>query len=160
MRFHSTRRAALVAACVALIAKSSSAAETRTRHPVALKAGTETVTAVVLTNTHSRTFTDPSRPPMTPNQCDLAPKDPGVVWKVVLEGAAAVSPRDIGLVDEQGRAFQKICWTSSGTVYSLDKSGKRTGGGPQTEFLAAGPESPRRLTITIGGASASIVLAK
>jgi hypothetical protein len=97
---------------------------------------------------------------MTPNQCDLAAKDLGVVWKVVLEGAAAVSPRDIGLVDEQGRAFQKICWTSSGTVYSLDKGGKRTGGGPQTEFLAAGAESPKRLTITIGGASTSIVLAK
>lgn len=98
-----------------------------------------------------------SRPPMTPNQCSLAAKDVGVLWRVVVEGAA-VAANEVTLVADTGAAFQQVCWSSSGTVYKTDAQGNRTGGGPQTEFLAAGPEAPRSITLKIGGASALLRL--
>ena len=159
MRILSRAAIALASTSLVLWAGLSAAAEVTTRHSVSIKAGTATISAVVLTNTHSRTYTDTSRPPMTPNRCDLAAKDVGVVWKVVMEGAE-ISPREIKIIDERGQAFQQLCWSSSGTVHTLDKTGKRTGGGPQTEFLAAGPESPRRLTLKVGEALAVIDFTK
>lgn len=159
MRILSSAAIALASTSLVLWAGLSGAAEVTTRHSVSIKAGPATISAVVLTNTHLRTYTDTSRPPMAPNRCDLAAKDVGVVWKVVVEGAE-ISPKEIKIIDERGRAFQQICWSSSGTVHTLDKTGKRTGGGPQTEFLAAGPESPRRLTLKVAGASAAIDFTK
>lgn len=64
------------------------------------------------------------------------------------------------LLDDMGTPFQQVCWSSSGSVYKIDAQGNRTGGGPQTEFLAAGPEAPRQVTLKIREASAVITLAK
>jgi hypothetical protein len=135
------------------------ATETTTRHRVSITTGAGTISAVVLTNTRARTYTDPNRPPMTPNQCDLAPTDAGVLWKVLLEGVA-IPAKEASLVDEHGQAFQQLCWSSSGAVYALDAAGKSTGGGPRTEFLAAGPHSPRQLTLKVGETPTTIVLSK
>lgn len=55
-----------------------------------------------------------------------------------MEGAE-VPAKDVKVVDA-GHEFQHLCWSSSGTAYSIDRTGKRTVGGPQTEFLAAGAE--------------------
>jgi HEAT repeat protein len=132
---------------------------TTTRHQVSITTGAGTISAVVLTNTRARTYNDPNRPPMTPNQCDLAPTDAGVLWKVLLEGVA-IPAKEATLVDEHGQAFQQLCWSSSGAVYALDAAGKSTGGGPRTEFLAAGPHSPRQLTLKVGETPTTIVLSK
>lgn len=141
------------------IAATAFAAETTSRHAVSIKSASGVVTAVVLTNIHARTYTDSSKMGPAPNQCTLATKDVGVIWKIVVEGAE-VPAKEIKVVDDAGHEFQHLCWSSSGTVYSIDKNGKPTGGGPQTEFLAAGPESPKSLKIAIGDASAVISLAK
>ncbi len=152
------RRLMMILVSAALVA-TAQAAETTSRHPVSIKFASGAVTAVVLTNVHARTYTDPSKFGPAPNQCTLAAKDTGVIWKIVVEGAE-VPAKDIKVVDDAGHEFQHLCWSSSGTVYSIDRTGKRTGGGPQTEFLAAGPESPRSLTVSIGGGSAVISLGK
>ncbi|HEX6881440.1 MAG TPA: hypothetical protein VF135_13805 [Terriglobales bacterium] len=143
--------------CFLFLLSSGSFAQSQTtsRHSVSLKAGDAVISAVVLTNTHTRSFTDISRPPMTPNQCNLEPKAEGVIWKVVLEGVA-LSAKDVVLVAESGKTFQQVCWSSSGTVYKLDSAGNRTGGGPQTEFLAAGPDKPSKITIRVGSTSVVI----
>ena len=147
------------ATSVILVAQMSAAGEVTVRRSVSIKAGTRMISAVSLTNTHARTYVDSTRPPMTPNQCGLSAKDAGVVWRVVVEGAE-ISPKEVKVVDERGQPFVQVCWSSSGSVYTLDKSGKRIGGGPRTEFLAAGPESPKAITFTVGDASATFVLAK
>jgi hypothetical protein len=149
------RRSIIGAALVASVAVTLMSADTTTRHAVSLTTPAGTVSAVVLTNTHARDYTDSGRPAPAPNRCTLAPKDAGVLWKIVVEGAE-VDAKAISVVDDTGNAFQHVCWSSSGTVFSIDKNGRRTGGGPQTEFLAAGTESPKRLTIKIGAASAVI----
>ncbi len=143
---------------VALVA-TAYAAETTSRHAVSIKSASGPVTAVVLTNVHARTYTDSSKMGPAPNTCTLAAKDTGVIWKIVVEGAA-VPAKEIKIVDDAGNEFQHLCWSSSGTVYSIDNTGQRTGGGPQTEFLAAGPESPKSLTISIGGESAVVKMGK
>jgi len=139
--------------------QSGPVAETTTRHAVSLKSGDASISAVVLTNTHARTYSDPTRGPFVPDRCELEEKTPGVIWKVVAEGAA-VSSKEITVTDEKGQSFIQVCWSSSGTVYRLDANGNRTGGGPQSEFLAAGPDVPSQLTVRFGTATAVISLKK
>lgn len=129
-----------------------------------LGSGDKAFSVVVLTNTHSRTYTDPNRPPLpppappVPNRCSLDEETPGVIWRIVLRGAA-VSADQISLSDDTGRQLVHVCWSSSGGVYQLDARGNRTGG-PQTEFLVAGPDAARQLTFKFGSTSAVVSLSK
>ncbi len=153
------RYAASPSPAVGLVSVPTDVTETTTHHQVSIKTGAGTIFAVILTNTQARTHTDPNRPPMTANRCDLASSDAGVLWKVILEGAE-IPAKEVTLLDERGQPFQQPCWSSSGTVYALDTAGKSTGGGPRTEFLAAGPESPRQLTLKIGETLTAIMLSR
>ncbi len=119
--------------------------------------------SVVLTNTHSRIYTGSTRLPVpgagVPDQCELTKRTRGVIWKITL-GGEAVSAKDIVVSDETGRRFPHVCWSSSGSTWEIDAAGNRTGGGPRTEFLAAGPENPLSLTFRYGPASATLTLEK
>jgi hypothetical protein len=149
----------LLAATIFVLAQQTHAAEVTTRYAVSLKSGEAAISALILTNLHARTYTDPNSPPTAPNRCSLAAKDVGVLWKVVVEGAA-MPANEITLVDDTGKPFQHVCWNSSGTVYKLDANGKRSSGGPQTEFLAVGPESLRKVTLKVGAATTVVSIEK
>ncbi len=150
---------------VASATASQGKAKAVTTRDIMLGLGDKAFSSVILTNTHGRTYTDTSRPslpppaPSVPNRCSLDETDQGVIWKIVLRGAA-VSAKEISVSDESGRALVQVCWSSSGSVYQIDARGNRTGGGPQTEFLAAGPDAPRQLTFKFGATSAVVKLAK
>ncbi len=123
------------------------------------------VTSAEITNTHVRDYTDPIRPPSlppappVPNRCSLDKTTPGVVWKFVLTGAT-VPAKEIRIAEEAGTTFTQVCWTSSGSVFQIDAAGNRTGGGPQTEILAAGPDEAKRLSIAIRSAAATIEITR
>ena len=149
----------LLASAVAVQAPSVTSREIR------LGSGERMFNSIVLTNTHSRAFTDDSRPPApppappVPNRCTLDEKTPGVIWKIVLRGATAAA-KDITVTDDAGHELRQVCWNSSGAVYQIDAVGNRIGGGPQTEFLAAGADNPKSLTFKFGSASAQVILSK
>ncbi len=123
------------------------------RKQISLKFGGKEIVAVELENTHSRSYTKS----FSRQRCVLTDKAEGVIWKIVCEGEP-IDAKDVALEDEKGRKFQHTCWSSQGTVYKIDASGNRTGGGPQTEFLAFGPDDSKKVKITFGDASAEIQL--
>lgn len=112
---------------------------------------------MTLLNTHARRFVDTSRPilPGASNECLLESKTPGVIWQIVLHGVS-MNAGEIGVTDDKGVAYVHVCWSSAGGVYQFDAAGNRTGGGPQTEFLAAGAESTTSLTLRLGSATAVV----
>ena len=105
-----------------------------------------------LENTHSRSYADPSG-----KRCDLTDEAEGVIWRVICQGEG-IDAEDVVIEDEKGREFKQTCWSSQGTVYELDNAGNRVGGGPQTEFLAIGPDDSKKLKITYGEVTAEVVM--
>lgn len=128
---------------------------TLVRKQVSLKFGGKEIVAVELENTHSRSFTNL----LSQQRCDLTEKAEGVIWRIVCEGDG-IAVKDVSVEDNKGRKFHQTCWSSQGTVYKVDASGKRIGGGPQTEFLAFGPDDSKKLKITFGDASAELEMPK
>lgn len=126
---------------------------TLVRKQVSLKSGEREIVAVTLENTHSRSYTDSS------STCDLTNKAEGVIWRIVYEGKN-IDFKAVTVANEQGRLFQQTCWSKQGSVYTLDAAGNRTGGGPQTEILAVGPDDSKKVTITFGDAKAEIEMLK
>lgn len=144
----------IVAIVITLTTAQASGAVAR---DIRLTAANAVFTSVTVLNTHHRRFVDADRPspPGTPNECLLEAKSPGVIWKIVLHGAAAPAD-DIVVTDEKSITLAHVCWSSSGNVFQLDAAGNRSGGGPRTEFLVAGAETAERLTFTIGKSRATI----
>jgi len=137
--------------CARLLAQAPEAAAKPVRKAVSLRAmGTE-ITAVRLENTRTRIYRDP----FSNRECQLTEKAPGVIWKVVLEGKG-IKPEDVTVTDDRGQPFIRTCWSSQGEVYDIDATGKRTGGGPRTEFVAAGPKECKRVTVRFGEGSAEV----
>lgn len=128
---------------------------TTVRKVVSLKSGEIVIKAVTLENTHSRSFTDP----FSQQQCDLTAKAEGVIWRITCEGEG-IAAKEVLVEDESGRKFTHTCWNRQGTISQIDAKGKPTGGGPQTEFLAFGPDDSKKVKITFGDASVEIVMAK
>ncbi len=152
---HITVALAIVSLATVCGAYTQTPKPTIVRKEVSLKFGEKGINAVKLENTHRRTFTDS----FSRQQCNLSKKAEGVIWRVICEGEG-IAAKDIVIEDEKGRKFQHTCWNSQGTVYQIDASGKRIGGGPQTEFLAFGPDDSKKVKITFGDASAEIEMPK
>jgi len=154
------------AACVVLcVAAVGAQRETSLTRDLKLQSGANAFTSVTLTNTHSRTYTDPTRPPSMPpappmpNTCALDAKAAGVVWKVVLHGAS-VAAKEISVADAGGRELPQVCWSSSGGVFKIDAMGNRIGGGPQTEFFIAAPEDVTQFAFRYGASGVVVAIGK
>jgi len=148
-----------VAAAIVFGVAAQGNKSTVVRKQVSLKSGGKEITAIELENTHKRFYRDPFAPPMSPNRCSLVNTAEGVIWRIVCEGKD-ISAKEVSLDDESGRKFIQTCWTKRGTVYTTDANGQRTGGGPRTEFLVAGPEDSKKVKITFGDASAEVEIPK
>jgi hypothetical protein len=152
--------AMLLAGGVATIYGQSESVLTRN---LRLGTGKKVFTSVVLINTHSRNYADEVDSPGAPsgsavaNRCSLDEKTPGVIWKVVLHGAA-VPANEISLADETGREYAHVCWSSSGSVAQLDARGNRMRGVPQTAFMVVMPDAVSQITIKYGWAAAIVTV--
>jgi hypothetical protein len=146
---------ALIALAAICGAYAQTPKSTTVRKVVSLKSGEIVIKAVTLENTHSRSFTDP----FSQQQCDLTQKAEGVIWRITCEGEG-IAAKEVMVEDESGRQFTHTCWSRQGAISQIDAKGKPTGGGPQTEFLAVGPDDSKKVKITFGEASAEIVMAK
>lgn len=142
---------ATVSLAVVCCAYSQTLKPTTVAKEVSLKFGDKVISVVRLENTHSRSYKEP----FSQQRCNLTEKAAGVIWRIICEGEG-IAASDVVVEDEKGRKFQQTCWNSQGSVYQIDKSGKRTGGGPQTEFLAVGPDDSKKVKITFGDASAEL----
>lgn len=153
MKYRCAFTALVVLSAAVVSGGSSQNKSTVVRKQLSLRFGGKEIVAVELENTHSRSYTDS----FSRRQCNLTDQAEGVIWRIICEGEG-IAAKDIVVEDEKGRKFQHTCWSSQGTVYKIDASGNRTGGGPQTEFLAFGPDDSKKVKITFGDASADIQL--
>jgi hypothetical protein len=121
------------------------------RKQVSLRSGELIISTVELQNTHKRFYTDA----FSGNKCDLTSKAEGVIWVIVCEGKD-IPAKSVSVQTTEGRMFNQTCWSSQGGVSKLDAKGNRIGGGPQTKFLAVGPDDARAVIIKFGEASVKI----
>ncbi len=123
----------------------AAAGKTVVRRTVSLKSDGKEITAIVLENTHARSFRDSS----SGSDCSLTEKAEGVIWRVTCEGKG-VPASSILLRDERGRTFQPTCWSRQGTINGVAK----------TDFIAAGPDDSKAVTVTFGEATARIAVGR
>ncbi len=117
------------------------------REEVSLKSGDNTITAVILENTHQRTYKKQTLvDSSTDQECRLNRGVEGVLWKIVFVGAF-IEAEEIQLEDNLGREFRETCWTRKSFVM---------GGDIQTEILAVGPDDSTVVTVTFGDEAVEI----
>lgn len=87
-----------------------------------------------LNNTMARRYEDN----LSGSICTLSEQSEGVIWIATGEGHALKDAGEIlKFTDDQGRQFEPVCWTKSGTI----------GGVTQTEIFLAGPADSKAITV-------------